>query len=165
MADEPTADLPRGRVSLTLVLLRFLVCSFGFVVAALAAAMVGTFGLYRGLEAEAVYGVAFLGTVFLVTGAIAWFSVVPFAALVILMEAFALRSVILYAVAGGLVGGAFAFPELVDPRVLVDIRLHLATAAGVVGGFVYWVIAGRKAGAYRERIYLAPFSEPASPEA
>jgi hypothetical protein len=71
-------------------------------------------------------------------------------------EAFYVRSALTYAVGGGLVGLA-CYLGLVpfDPTTLhfegiIRRHLEIMTGAGIVGGLVYWMIAGRNAGAWRE---------------
>src|SRR4029079_16847099 len=70
-------------------------------------------------------------------------------------EAFYVRSELAYAVGGGVVGLA-CYLGLVpfDPATLrfdgiVRRHLEIMTGAGIVAGVVYWMIAGRNAGAWR----------------
>jgi hypothetical protein len=71
-------------------------------------------------------------------------------------EAFYIRGALTYAVGGGVVGLA-CYLGLVpfDPATLrfegiVRRHLEIMTGAGIVAGVVYWMIAGRNAGAWRE---------------
>src|SRR5712675_1709579 len=71
-------------------------------------------------------------------------------------EAFYVRGALSYAVGGGVVGLA-CYLGLVpfDPATLrfdgiVRRHLEIMTGAGIVAGLVYWMIAGRNAGAWRE---------------
>ena len=71
-------------------------------------------------------------------------------------EAFSIRSVLSYAI-GGAVFGAACYLGLIpfDPsamRFVGIVRRHLEimTGAGIVAGLIYWMIAGRSAGAWRE---------------
>lgn len=156
MADQhqaPMAEARQGRVSLMLIIVRLLVCSFAFFVAMLAAGLVATFGLYRGLEGDAAYAGIFAGTAIVAVLLAAKFALTPFAALVVLSEAFAVRSMLVFAVAGLLIAVAFAWVEIGQQVTFDDRRLLIAAAAGIVGGFTYWLIAGRSSGAYRERLY------------
>jgi hypothetical protein len=75
---------------------------------------------------------------------------------VAITEAFHIRGALTYAVGGGLVGLA-CYLGLVpfDPATLhfdgiVRRHLEIMTGAGIVAGLVYWMIAGRNAGAWRE---------------
>ncbi|MEM6384318.1 MAG: hypothetical protein AAF739_16715 [Pseudomonadota bacterium] len=142
-----------GRVSFTLVVLRLFVCSLSFVVAVVAASALGTFAMFRGLEQESAYGVAFLSAFGFGTLAIAAQVLVPFAALIILTESFALRSVLVFSLAGLAIGVYEITDILGEGAALADPRVMIAAAAGAVGGSVYWLLAGRKAGDFRERRY------------
>lgn len=132
---------------------RLVVCSVAFIVAAAAASLIGVFGLYRGLEADPAYEVAFLSTSLLALLTVAHSSALPFGVFIVLSEAFRLRSFILHAVAP--VGVAFflLWNVLDDPFTLDDDRVIVACGAALMGGFVYWLLAGRRAGAFRDPIY------------
>src|SRR3979490_3490603 len=84
------------------------------------------------------------------------FAVRPAMIVVAITEAFYIRSALAYAVGGGLVGLA-CYLGLVpfDPATLrfdgiVRRHLEIMTGAGIVAGLVYWMIAGRNAGAWRQ---------------
>ena len=83
--------------------------------------------------------------------------ILPLFLLVVLAESFRLRSVLLYAFAGAvvMVFGYFmsGFAEHQDTIHLPTKgqEAAIAAAAGVVFGFVYWLLAGRRAGAWRAR--------------
>lgn len=90
------------------------------------------------------------------------FALLPALLVVLITEAFYIRSALAYAVGGGLVGLA-CYLGLVpfDPATLrfdgvVRRHLEIMTGAGIVAGMVYWLIAGRNAGAWRTRRNLAP---------
>ena len=79
--------------------------------------------------------------------------------LVVLGEAFKIRSLLVHLAAGAAVlllayyGSGFARPyeESIDAAPpLVAREAELAAAAGAVFGLVYWLIAGRNAGRWRE---------------
>jgi hypothetical protein len=87
---------------------------------------------------------------------ISGFALLPALLVVAITEAFYIRSVLAYAVGGGLVGLA-CYLGLVpfDPATLsfdgiVRRHLEIMTGAGIVAGLVYWMIAGRSAGAWRQ---------------
>ena len=71
-------------------------------------------------------------------------------------EAFSIRSLLFYALGGALFGlGVYLAFTQFDPSAMsfagVDRReLEVMTGAGIVAGLVYWAIAGRRAGAWRE---------------
>ncbi|MBZ8132653.1 hypothetical protein [Afifella sp. IM 167] len=79
----------------------------------------------------------------LVVGAVAG---IPSFLVVLFAESFGWRSLILHLVFGALLGVVavvlgIASPPPVEPRDIV-----IFAGAGAVGGFVYWLIAGRRAG-------------------
>ena len=84
------------------------------------------------------------------------FALLPALIVVLITEAFYVRGVLTYAVGGAIVGCA-CYLGLVpfDPATLhfdgiVRRHLEIMTGAGIVAGLVYWLIAGRTAGAWRE---------------
>ena len=83
------------------------------------------------------------------------FALLPALIVILITEAFYIRSALAYAVGGGVVGLA-CYLGLVpfDPATLrfdgiVRRHLEIMTGAGIVAGIVYWMIAGRNAGAWR----------------
>jgi hypothetical protein len=83
------------------------------------------------------------------------FALVPAMIVALITEAFNIRGALTYAVGGGIVGLA-CYLGLVpfDPQTLrfegiVQRHLEIMTGAGIVAGVVYWMIAGRNAGAWR----------------
>jgi hypothetical protein len=87
---------------------------------------------------------------------ISGFALVPAAIVVLITEAFNIRGALTYAVGGGLVGlacylGLVPFdPDTLSFEGVVRRHLEIMTGAGIVAGVVYWMIAGRNAGAWRE---------------
>jgi hypothetical protein len=86
---------------------------------------------------------------------ISGFALLPAMVVVAITEAFYIRSVLSYAVGGGVVGLA-CYLGLIpfDPATLrfdgiVRRHLEIMTGAGILGGLVYWMIAGRNAGLWR----------------
>ena len=87
---------------------------------------------------------------------ISGFALLPALIVVLITEAFYVRGVLTYAVGGAIVGAA-CYLGLIpfDPATLqfdgiVRRHLEIMTGAGIVAGLVYWMIAGRTAGAWRE---------------
>jgi hypothetical protein len=87
---------------------------------------------------------------------ISGFALLPALIVVAITEAFYIRSVLAYAVGGAAVGLA-CYLGLIpfDPATLkfdgiVRRHLEIMTGAGIVAGLIYWMIAGRNAGAWRE---------------
>jgi hypothetical protein len=86
---------------------------------------------------------------------ISGFALLPALIVVLITEAFYVRGALTYAVGGALVGAA-CYLGLIpfDPNTLqfdgiVRRHLEIMTGAGIVAGLVYWLIAGRTAGAWR----------------
>jgi Na+/proline symporter len=84
------------------------------------------------------------------------FALLPAVLVVLITETFDIRGALTYAVGGGLIGLA-SYLGLVpfDPATLhfegiVRRHLEIMTGAGIVGGVIYWMIAGRNAGVWRK---------------
>ena len=81
-------------------------------------------------------------------------SLLPAMIVIALAEAFRLRSVVFYALAGGLEALALSYSLGFSYRP-ADAPLspffQAFAAAGIAAGFVYWLIAGRNAGRWCER--------------
>ena len=83
------------------------------------------------------------------------FALIPAMIVVAITEAFYIRSALTYAVGGGLVGlacylGLVPFdPDTMRFEGIVRRHLEIMTGAGILAGLVYWMIAGRNAGAWR----------------
>jgi hypothetical protein len=84
------------------------------------------------------------------------FALLPALIVVLITEAFYIRGVLTYAIGGAVVGAA-CYLGLVpfDPQTMqfdgiVRRHLEIMTGAGIVAGLVYWMIAGRTAGNWRE---------------
>jgi hypothetical protein len=87
---------------------------------------------------------------------VTWLALMPALLAIVVGEAFSLRSVLYYALAGAAIG-AIAYWSLgsFDPSLLrIDgatrREVEIMIGAGIVAGFVYWLIAGRTAGRWRE---------------
>jgi hypothetical protein len=84
------------------------------------------------------------------------FALLPATIVVLITEAFYVRSALTYAVGGGVVGlacylGLIPFdPATLHFEGIVRRHLEIMTGAGIVAGMVYWMIAGRNAGVWRE---------------
>jgi hypothetical protein len=97
------------------------------------------------------------------------FALLPAMIVVAITEAFYIRSALAYAVGGGVVGLA-CYLGLVpfDPATLrfdgiIRRHLEIMTGAGIVAGLVYWLIAGRNAGAWRLPRSVFPSAPPQPP--
>lgn len=143
---------------------RIVVIFFAALLATLAAGIAIAIGLlgpeWHAFSGDVVERGTF--TVFVVTGAAFTGAVtlLPLAILIAVTEIFKIRSLLVYAVAGcaimllGYSASGLAPPsyeESIDhPPPLIPHAVEVAAAAGIVFGSVYWLIAGRKAGCWRE---------------
>lgn len=138
------------------IIFRFFVAMFAFGLACLAAAAV----LVLGAAAPALPAPQDwpLLTVFIftVSAFIAAFAFVPAVVVILVTEVFGLRSVVFYAVAGGVVGLFCGYTlGFIEPwpQFRLDTPLNtnfeLLAASGIAAGFVYWLVAGRSAGGRR----------------
>jgi hypothetical protein len=140
---------------MTAILRILFILPLGFLAACLAAGAVVVLALaggpdgWQALRAEFVPGEG--DGLFVLAGGIAGLVVAAFVAvpafvIILLAELFAWRSVFLYLAAGaliGLSGSILPFEEILPEA---DVDMTMLVAAGLAGGFVYWVIAGRSAG-------------------
>jgi len=93
---------------------------------------------------------------------ISGFALLPAMIVVAITEAFYIRGVLTYA-AGGAIVGLACYLGLIpfDPATLrfdgiIRRHLEIMTGAGIVAGFIYWMIAGRNAGAWRQPLRPLP---------
>ncbi len=78
----------------------------------------------------------------------------PMLLVIVITEGFALRSIIVYGVIGGALALAMAYGldfagYVPPPDVDVAREREVFAAAGIAGGLVYWLFAGRNAGAWK----------------
>jgi hypothetical protein len=94
------------------------------------------------------------------------FALLPAMVVAAITEAFYIRGALSYAVGGGLIGlacylGLVPFdPDTLHFEGIVRRHLEIMTGAGIVAGIVYWMIAGRNAGAWREPRRSVPVPPP-----
>jgi hypothetical protein len=165
---------------------RIIVICFALMLASLAAglaialAIVGPFwhgavgGGSADVPADIIERVFFWGTVFFASTATGAVTLLPAAILIAVAEALKIRSVIAYAVAGAVVllacyytnAGTTRYEESIDhPPPPISRAAELSVAGGAVFGFVFWLIAGRNAGRWRERRRAAGPGQVASDDA
>lgn len=139
---------------------RLIVIFFAFLLACFAAgAIVVVAVLYpefsdlgvREIDQSAISVVLGFGFIFL-----SGFALLLALVVVLITEAFYIRGMLTYAVGGAIVGAA-CYLGLVpfDTTTMqfdgiVRRHLEIMTGAGIVAGLVYWMIAGRNAGNWRE---------------
>ena len=140
------------------ILIRLLMVMLAYMLACVAAAIVLTVGTLTpqwdqiapgGIPAVVLWSVVGVSTA--VIGAVA---ILPSFLIIALAEGFAWRSVVLYGALGGVLALALTygidfagFARASDGAVAHE-RGVLA-ASGIAGGLVYWLFAGRKAGAWK----------------
>jgi hypothetical protein len=133
---------------------RILWVLLAFLIACTAAALVVTIGSLQADAADPGAGVVMDEAVNLIVGVsavwIAAVTLIPAGLLIALAEGFRLRSFVFYALAGAAIacycgwGGAFA------GALAFDHTGELLAASGIAAGLIYWLLAGRRAGAWRE---------------
>ncbi|MFZ3360918.1 MAG: hypothetical protein WCA56_14135 [Xanthobacteraceae bacterium] len=78
----------------------------------------------------------------------------PVLLVVVITEGFALRSIVVYGVIGGALALAMAYGfnfagYVAPPDIDIAREREVFAAAGIAGGLVYWLFAGRKAGVWK----------------
>ncbi len=146
------------------LLIRIIVILFALWLATMAAGIVWSIGLlgaqWPALSGDVGDRVVFWGAAFVASGITASLLFLPVLIAVVLAEAYSVRS--LLANVGGAVllvllayqgtGFGRSYEESIDRAPpLIPHDLEVAAAAGIAFGLVYWLIAGRKAGRWRER--------------
>ena len=142
---------------------RLIVIVFALWLATLAAGIVWSVGLlgpeWSALSGDPAERVVFWGAAFIASGITATLLFLPMLIAVVLAEAFSVRSLLAYVVgAVALVllayqGAGFgrSDEESIDRAPPpISREFEIAAAAGVAFGLTYWLIAGRKAGRWRE---------------
>jgi hypothetical protein len=139
---------------------RLVAILFGFLAACLVAGMIVVGAMLFPEFSDLASGPIDPGALNIVLGFgfifISGFALLPAMIVVAITEAFYVRGALTYAVGGALVGlGCYLGLVPFDPATLsfdgiVRRHLEIMTGAGIVGGLVYWIIAGRNAGAWRE---------------
>jgi len=112
---------------------------------------------WAGIDSDPVERLSFFIVSFLATSFVGAVAILPAVLLIVVSEAARLRSFLFYGVAGALVGLASYYGSDISVRLenTTDVApvanaLQLAAAAGIIGGLVYWLIAGRNAARWRE---------------
>jgi hypothetical protein len=139
---------------------RIIVIFFALIVASMAAGLALAIGIispdWAGADSDPFERVSFFVLAFFATSFVGAAATLPALVLIVFAEAARMRSFLYYGVAGAVVGLASYFGSDVSSRLenTTDVTpvghaLQLAAAAGIIGGIVYWLIAGRRAGAWR----------------
>jgi len=140
---------------------RIIVILVALVLAIMAAGITLAIGIiapdWAGIDSDPVERLSFFIVSFFATSFVGAVAIMPAALLIVISEAARLRSFLFYGVGGALVGLASYYGSDISVRLenTTDVppvanALQLAAAAGIIGGLVYWVVAGRNAGRWRE---------------
>jgi hypothetical protein len=139
---------------------RLFVILFGFLVACLVAGMIVVGAVLFPEFSDLGEGPVDTGAWNIIIGFgfifISGFALVPAMVVAAVTEAFYIRGALTYAVGGGVVGvacylGLIPFnTDTLQFEGIVRRHLEIMTGAGIVAGMVYWMIAGRNAGAWRQ---------------
>jgi hypothetical protein len=142
------------------LLVRLFVIFFAFLAACLAAGIIVVVAVLFPEFSDFGGGPVDQGALDIVLGFgfvfISGFALLPAMIIAAITEAFSIRGALAYAVGGGLVGlacylGLVPFdPDTLRFEGIVRRHLEIMTGSGIVAGLVYWMIAGRNAGAWRE---------------
>ena len=141
------------------LIVRLFVIAVGFLAACLVAGMIVVLAVMFPEFSDIGAGPADVGVIQILIGFgfifISGFALLPAAIIALITEVFSIRGVLAYALGGALVGAA-CYLSLVpyDPDTwqfngIVRRHMEIMTGAGIVAGLVYWMIAGRSAGAWR----------------
>ena len=139
---------------------RLFVIMFAFLAACLAAGMIVVGTVLFPEFSELGSGPVDAGALNIIVGFgfifISGFALLPAMIVAAVTEAFYIRNALTYAVGGGVVGlacylGLIPFdPATLHFEGIVRRHLEILTGAGIVAGVIYWMIAGRNAGAWRQ---------------
>src|ERR1700743_2905553 len=138
---------------------RLFVILFGFLAACLVAGMIVVGAVLFPEFSDLGEGPVDSGALNIIVGFgfifVSGFALVPAMVVAAITEAFYIRGAMTYAIGGGLVGlacylGLIPFDtDTLRFEGIVRRHLEIMTGAGIVAGMVYWMIAGRNAGAWR----------------
>ena len=132
---------------------RILWVLFAFVIASTAAALVVTVGSLEPDSADAGSGIVLDGAVGLIVAVSAvWITAVtliPAGLLIAVAEGLRLRSFIFYALAGAAIACYSGLGRISTAELRFDHDSEVLAASGIAAGLIYWLLAGRRAGAWR----------------
>ena len=140
------------------VIVRIMMVIVAYLLACVAASIVLTIGTLTpqwddftslGMQSAAVWSVVAIGAVLIAT-----LAMLPALLVIALAEGFAWRSILVYAALGGVLGLALRYGldfagYIGEPDSYLAREREVIAAAGIAGGLVYWLFAGRKAGFWK----------------
>jgi hypothetical protein len=140
------------------IVARLFTVLFAYVLACIAASIVFTIGLlmpqWEIMVSHSMPSAAVWSVVGAAAAIIGIFAALPALLVIALAEGFAWRSVIVYGALGGVLALALTYGiDFAKHIGGVDSNLaherQVLAASGIAGGLVYWLFAGRKAGAWK----------------
>jgi hypothetical protein len=141
------------------VIIRVLAVIFAYALACLAASIVLTLGTlmpqWHDLTSAEPQTFVLWSVVAVATAMIAGSAMLPTLLIVALTEAFAWRSSLVYAALGGVIALALSYGAdfagyLGEAGSDLAHQREVLAAAGIAGGLVYWLFAGRNAGVWKQ---------------
>ena len=151
------------------ILWRLIVITFALFLALLAASMILAFGLSSGMFAEVLgadnyerldetdwgyvaLAVATFGVGVVTSIKLASLALLPVILAIAVTEMMRWRGLVTHLLLGGLSALFVVFTQLPPGTIPGEGTLIVTLAMGFVGGFFYWVIAGRKAGNWQNKL-------------
>lgn len=151
------------------VIWRLIVICFGLFVALLAAAMILSYGISSGLFVEffgaetfeaidetdwgyAILLIATVGIGFVTSFQLASLALLPIIVAIAATEMMRWNGMVTYLVLGGVSALVVIFTNLPQDIAPSEGTLIVTLAMGFVGGFFYWLVAGRGAGGWQEKL-------------
>jgi hypothetical protein len=140
------------------VLVRIMVVFFAYILGCVGASIILTIATltpeWDDLTSMGMSSLVVWSTVGVGAAVIAGVAFMPALLVILLAEGFAWRSSILYAAVGGALSLSLSYgldlAGYVGEPVSSFVReREVFAAAGIAGGFVYWLVAGRKAGSWK----------------
>jgi hypothetical protein len=133
---------------------RILWVLFAFLIASTAAALVVTLGSLEADPADPGAGVMLDEAVGVIVGVsgmlIAAVALIPAALLIAIAEGLRLRSFVFYAFAGAAMACYGGLGRGFMAKLGFDHTSEVWAASGIAAGLIYWLLAGRRAGAWRD---------------
>ncbi|MFN3351723.1 hypothetical protein [Pseudorhodoplanes sp.] len=140
---------------------RFFVILFSLIFALLAAGIALAIGIMApelvSLSADPIEKFAFFAVAFFATSFAGMSAFIPSVILIAVAETFDIRSIFYYAIGGGLIAAIAWFMSDISLQLEnttdlspITYGLQLVAASGIIGGFFYWLLAGRKAGRWKD---------------
>jgi hypothetical protein len=140
---------------------RIVVIIFALLMAIVAAGITLAAGIllpeWQVMDSDPVERVLFFFAAFFATSYVGAVAFMPALLVIVIAEAARMRRFLYYGIGGALVGLASYYGTNMTVRLenTTDVApvgnaLQLAAAAGIIAGLVYWLIAGRNAGRWRE---------------